>query len=504
MSRSKKIYVLLGVLLVVCLAVFGVSRYEERKEQIKNSDEIILEVSGDDVTSLSWEYKGENGKETLAFHKGEKWVYDEDEAFPVDEEKVAELLEQFGQFGVSFIIEDVEDFGQYGLDDPICTIRLGTEEKIYEIQLGDYSAMDSQRYVSVGDGNVYLVKHDPFEDYEVTIRDMILHDQIPTFSDVDEIRFAGTENYSIAYEEESSHTYNKDDVYFSTQEGETLPLDTGNVNSYLQTVSDLGLTDYVSYNATEEDLSGYGLDDPELTVTVRYRLDDSNGGEDGKNGKSDDGSKDSDGKDSGQSETFTLYVSRDAKTRKVEAKKFVESEEKEEEETADEDGGGEVPAYVRIGDSQIIYEIPESSYKALMDASYHTLRHQEILPADLNDITQLAISLEGEDYILTSETADEEAGEAVWYYQEKEIDMADVKSALTLLRADEFTDEEPSQKLEIALTVHLNNENFPEVKIELYRYDGERCLAVVNGKPLASVGRSYVVDLMEAVNGIVL
>ena len=56
MSRSKKIYILLGVLLLVCLAVFGVGRYEERKERIKNSDEIILEVPGDDVISLSWEY----------------------------------------------------------------------------------------------------------------------------------------------------------------------------------------------------------------------------------------------------------------------------------------------------------------------------------------------------------------------------------------------------------------------------------------------------------------
>ena len=74
MSRSKKIYILLGVLLLVCLAVFGVGRYEERKERIKNSDEIILEVPGDDVISLSWEYEGENGKETLAFHKGEKWI----------------------------------------------------------------------------------------------------------------------------------------------------------------------------------------------------------------------------------------------------------------------------------------------------------------------------------------------------------------------------------------------------------------------------------------------
>ena len=45
MSRSKKIYVLLGVLLVVCVATLGVSRYEAYKEEIKNSDEVILKLA---------------------------------------------------------------------------------------------------------------------------------------------------------------------------------------------------------------------------------------------------------------------------------------------------------------------------------------------------------------------------------------------------------------------------------------------------------------------------
>ena len=89
------------------------------------------------------------------------WTYDEDAAFPVDEEKIGELLEIFEEFGVSFVIEDVEDYGQYGLDDPEGTIRLEAGEESYEILLGDFSAMDSERYVSIGDGNAYLVKEDP-------------------------------------------------------------------------------------------------------------------------------------------------------------------------------------------------------------------------------------------------------------------------------------------------------------------------------------------------------
>ena len=43
---------------------------------------------------------------------------------------------------MAFEIEDVDDYGQYGLDDPECTITLETDDETYEISLGDYSTMD--------------------------------------------------------------------------------------------------------------------------------------------------------------------------------------------------------------------------------------------------------------------------------------------------------------------------------------------------------------------------
>ena len=171
MKRSKRLYVLSGVLAVICGVTFGVSRYEQRKEEIRNSDEIILELAAEDVTALSWEYD----ETKLAFHKNEKWLYDDDEAFPVSEEKMNELLGLFESFGVSFVIENVEDYSQYGLDDLTCSIHIETTEESYEVELGGYSTMDEQRYISIGDGNVYLVSADPMETYGIELKDMILH-----------------------------------------------------------------------------------------------------------------------------------------------------------------------------------------------------------------------------------------------------------------------------------------------------------------------------------------
>lgn len=57
---------------------------------------------------------------------------------------------------------------------------------------------------------------------------------------------------------------------------------------------------------------------------------------------------------------------------------------------------------------------------------------------------------------------------------------------------------------EISLTVYLDNEDHPRVELKLYRQDGANCLAVVDGESLALVPRSDAVELIEAVNAIVL
>lgn len=461
MNRSKKLYVLLGILAVACVATFTVMQMEERKEQIKETGEIILELPTELVQSLSWEYS----ETSLSFHRDGGWLYDEDENFPVSEEKINGLLEQFQALGAAFIIEDVEDFGQYGLDDPVCTISLSTEDQDYEIKLGDYSKMDSQRYVSIGDGSVYLVKHDPLEEFSVTIRNLIDHDEVPDLDHVTGVSFSGAENYSITYEEESADTYREEDVYFTRQNGKNLPLDTDRVRDYLDYIGYLNLTDYVTYNATEEELSTYGLDDPELTVAVNYTVE-----EDGQE----------------RSDAFVLHVSRDPEEKKV-------SEEQED--------GEEITAYARVGDSKIVYQISSAGYKHLMAASYNDLRHLEVLPATFEDIRQADISLEGSRYTLASE---QDGKEQVWSYQGEELEIDGFRNALNALTADEFTTEKPSGKEEISLTLSLDREDAGESQIQLYRYDGEHCIAAVDGKSVCLVKRAAVVDLIEAVHAIVL
>lgn len=464
MSRSKKICVLLGVFLAACVVTFGVSRYEIYKEEIQNSNKIILELAEEEVTALSWEY----GQNTMAFHKEERWLYDEDGAFPVDREKIQKLLEPFQELGASFVIENVEDYGQYGLDAPSCTIHITTEED-HEIRLGDYSAMDEERYVSIGDGNVYLVKDDPMARFDVELSDLILQDKIPEFGQITGIQFAGEEHYSVVCEEDSGRSFREEDKYFVEVNGTDISLDTEQVENYIQSIRFLNLTEYAAYDASEEELSDYGLEEPELSVTLDYM-----------SGEAKEETVD----------TFTLAVSRDPAEKEI-----LEN---------NAEGGGEdeeITAYARVDHSQIIYKITTDEYKELMDASYDRLRHQEILPVDFEDICQIELTLEGAVHVLIAENR---GNERIWYYEEKELETVDFQNALERLRADGFTDEEPSQKEEIRLTISLDDENNTEIRIELYRYDGSHCLAVVDGETVSFVPRSSVVDIVEAVQAIVL
>jgi len=471
MKRLDKLLILVGVLVVLCVGTVIVLNTEEKKEQIKNTDEVILALPADTVTELSWEY----GDTSVAFRKDGAWKWEADEAFPADEEKITRLLSVFESFGAAFVIEDVEDFGQYGMDDPTCTIRLTADGKTYEVILGVFSAMDSQRYVSIGDGNVYLVRTDPFDSFEVTAEDLIRNDETPSFDTVTALRFSGAESYAITRDEESAAGDCDSDVYYTTLRGSDVPLDTFRVEDYCGTISLLDLTDFVSYNVSDDELTAWGLKEPELTLTVEYTVK----GED----------------DTETGERFVLSIGRNQE--ELSAKTAAEAEGK--------NYTGSVTAYARVGDSSIVYKISQSDYNALRAAAYNDLRHREVLTAGFDCVTAVSVTLEDKTYALTSAVPeDDKDGETVWSFDGEEIDISALQTKVTALSVDEFTEETPADKEEISLTFAQNKENHPETSVKLYRYDGTDCLAVINGQSVGLVSRADVVALIEAVNAIVL
>ncbi len=446
MSRFKKLGLLFGVFLVICIATVILTRLEDKKEQIKNSEEIILEIPSADIQTLSWEYEDTK----MAFHRDEEgeWLYDEDENFPVDSDIIADLIAIFQAFGVSFVIEDVEDYGQYGLADPVCTIYMEDEHGFYDIQLGEFSTMDSKRYVSIGDGNVYLVNTDPLETFDISLSDVIKHDENLQYDSLLGITFAGKEDYAITYQEDG-------DDCAAVIAQEEFPVDVALADAYVSLVSEIDMSNYVTYHATEKEIKTYGLEKPELTVTVDYLV--------------------MDEEDNSTEASYVLSLGRPDK----------------------EENCG----YVRVGTSGMIYEITAEDYEALMKAAYNDLRHQELFVGDFDDVTKIDIALDGVNYTFSSTI---KGDNRIWKYNKKEIEVDEIQTALCGMTADSFTEKAPSGEEELSMTVYFGDEKDSQRALAFYRYNGTYCLATVDGQPISFIERADLVQLTEAINVIVL
>ena len=501
MHRSKRLLILVGVLAVVCAAAFLAARVQEQQEQVEASGETVLAIDAGNVASLAWT----SGEAEYAFHKDGTWIYDADEAFPVSAEALEELLAPFSSFNAAFVIRDVTDYAQYGLEEPECTIEIGTAEASYTIALGDMSAMDDQRYVSIGDGNVYLAVTDPMDAFAVELSDLIDNDEIPQMDTVTALSLTGAVEESIAYVEAGGPSYSDEDVYFLQSGEESLPLDTDLVEDYLGGIRDLVLTDYATYNATEIELASFGLNDPALTVTVEYEQQ-AEAAEEGAEPETTAG-------------TLALHIGR--------VEEAEESAEETEESAEDAQEEAQYAYYLRVGDSPIVYNLSDADGEALFAGSYDDLRHRQVFWGDFDDVAQATILLDNQTYTLTAQTAEtaetgedadaaaesaeptaaaaaEDDAEITWTCNGEPVDVTGIRDKLAALIAEAFTEEAPADQLEISLTLDLNDEDVPQVRIQLYRYDGASCLAVLDGAPAALVAREDVVDLMEAVRTLLL
>ena len=251
------------------------------------------------------------------------------------------------------------------------------------------------------------------------------------------------------------------------------------MEDYLTHLTALSLTDYATYKAAGADLASYGLDDPELTAAVTYK-----------------------DLETEETVTVTVAVSRAPADRETPWSEVAEALEAAEE-SGEISAYDEAIAYLRVGESAIVYEIGYDDLAEILACSYDDLRHTEVLPADFEHVESLTFTLDGETYTFTRTEAADGDEAAEWSFNDTEIDIADVEDALTSLAVSDF-EGGPAGAEEISLTAVLDLEGNPEVSVTLCRADGETCIARVDGEQVGSVSRSQAVALMEAVNAIVL
>lgn len=488
MKKYKKLLILLGILVVIIAAVIIITNVQKKKEEIKVSGEVILSVNEANASAISWTSEENN----FSFHRGAdgKWVYDIDEEFPVSQEEVEDIFDLFRRMTAAFVIENVTDFAQYGLKDPVSTVTITTTERAedmfdketqargesqtpgelrtFQILVGAFSVMDEQRYVSIGDGNVYLVKIDPYEQLNVPESRMIQNDRIGYFQN---IRTAEAEtpekSWKIVYDNGNwrDFSYVRDDTYYLEMDGKTLMLDPTVTLNYFSDLVNSSFENYVNYKVRDEELASYGLDKPELTLKVNTFTTNAETGV-------------------VTEKYFEFRISRDPEQIAQEGKELAEGEE-----------APEFKAYLRVNDSKIIYLLTEAQYNTLMGVTYNDLRYKKLMSADFGDIVAIDFTVDGETYTITSDVVD---NVRTHYYDGNPLNMNNLKNALTAFTASEFTDEPFDGQEELEMVFHFDSVPYPTVTLTCVRKDGNQSLIYVDGEPQALVLRGRMNSLREA------
>lgn len=138
-----------------------------------------------------------------------------------------------------------------------------------------------------------------------------------------------------------------------------------------------------------------------------------------------------------------------------------------------------------------------NDYNDIVATTADPLRHDEALKLDWDSVTSIDFTLDDTTYTITHKGSK-------YTLDGEEVDFDDIKSAVDGLDIAEYNTETSDKKQEIALTVHLDNTDYPTLTLCAYQYDGENCLVTLNDTTLGFAKRSLVVDLEEAVNAVVL
>ncbi len=467
MKRSKRLFLLLLVLALVLGATWAATLLNPENEEEETSCTTIFTVDADDVTAISWDYS-----EQLSFVKEDgQWVYEEDPDFPLDESYLEAMLDSVKEIQSSRTIEAVEDWDQYTLEVPICEITVTAGDDTQTIRIGEETSLGGERYLSIGDGNAYLVDAQILDAFSYGLYDVLAYESIPSMSEVTAMEHLSKDSYRIDLKENSGLAYTDDYVWFI---GET-PLDTELTQTLMRYVTNLSWSECVSYHA--EDLSKYGLEDPAAAITMHYL----------ETVKAATNETDDDGN--------TVYETRqDAKTFTLEI-------------GAKADSG----YYARIQDSSMVYTISDGIAEALLYTTEQELLPDEVLLMDWEEVTSMDITLDGETYQITKDTktvSDDEGNETeqtVYLLKGKEVDAEDITGALDDLDSSGYaTGLTPERGEEIRFVFHRDHETFPEVELAFYQYNSASCMVTLNGAATVFTDRQSVVDLVEAVNALVL
>lgn len=467
LTRGKKLALLLGILLVLMAVTVLIMELVPDESAEEETAVTIFTLDMDQVTGLSWTYEGD--EVSLERDEENNWTYPAYDAFPLDQSYPDAMVQALSEIQADRIIEDPEDLSEYGLADPVCSITVQADET-RQLAIGDETSLGGQRYLSLGDGNVYLVDASLLDDFALGLYDIVAKETIPSMTEVSSFQIqSGETTLTIDDKEEEGLAYSDQYHWFWNQDGSLTSLDTALTDSLLETITSLSWNSCVAYQATQDQLSQWGLDEPSVIVTVSYV----------ESSQVETNKTDEDGQPIYETQetpkTFTL-------------------------ELGDYDGD---TCYARLAGSSMVYQVDGTVRDTLAAAKGSDLLPQDVLLMDWTEVTGVDITLDGTTYSLektVQEETDEDGNTTETYLYQLDGQTVDVADALDSIQELSVVGSDAGaqgSKEEISFTFHRDTDYYPTVTLTFYAYDSSSCLESLNGETRLLVDRDGVLELIE-------
>ena len=174
-KKQRQMIGMLLALVVLAAAFLGIRQYNKNASSAtsttEDTQETVLDVNSDDITSFSYVYEGE----PYAFEKeDDTWYYADDHSLNLNQERIKAMILKVAPLKADQVIENVTDMSQYGLANPERTIQYETADRSVIINVGNLNSMTSQYYIAFpSEMKVYVVATNVVTGFNYTLDDLV-------------------------------------------------------------------------------------------------------------------------------------------------------------------------------------------------------------------------------------------------------------------------------------------------------------------------------------------
>lgn len=174
-KKQRQMIGMLLALVVLAATFLGIRQYNKNASSAtsttEDTQETVLDVNSDDITSFSYVYEGE----TYAFEKkDDTWYYADDHSLNLNQDRIKAMILKVAPLKADQVIENVTDMSQYGLADPERTIQYETADRSVIINVGNLNSMTSQYYIAFpSEMKVYVVTTNVVTGFNYTLEDLV-------------------------------------------------------------------------------------------------------------------------------------------------------------------------------------------------------------------------------------------------------------------------------------------------------------------------------------------